>query len=124
MLFLLIGTEDLDVFGGPGGIIYGIAVCIVIASWGLVNEALFNIGEEYEKDRCKKDNLKCPFIFSLKKLPATQTKLALEGMTFQQLKPYKDDRMMLYKNILSSGLPAADCLDVMSALEKYVKNEL
>lgn len=113
-------TNSLGIFEGVGGVIYGVGLfCIVIASWGMVQEALFNLGEEYEKDLMRQESSKCPFIYSLKKLPATQTKMALQGMTYRRLEPYANDPMMLHKILLSADLEPADCLDVMAALQEY-----
>eukprot|EP00435_Cladocopium_sp_Y103_P021446 s1116_g5.t1 len=113
-------TDSLGIFEGGGAAIYaGAFFCIVLASWGMVQEALFNLGEEYEKDLMKQESSKCPFIYSLKNLPATQTKMALQGMTYRRLEPFANDPMMLHKIFLSAGLEPADCLDVITALQEY-----
>ena len=113
-------TDSFKILEGTGGVIYGIAIfCTILASWGIVDEALFNLGEEYEKDLMKQESSRCPFIYSLKNLPATQSKMALQGMTYRRLEPFKDDSTMLYKILHSAGLEPADCLDVMAALKQY-----
>ncbi|CAE7639296.1 unnamed protein product [Symbiodinium pilosum] len=103
---IVYAEESLAFFEAPlGGIIYGFCVaCIIIASIAIPGEALFNLGDENEKDIFNNDESICPFIFSLKRMPATQTKLAMEGLTYERLKPYVGDHMMLFK-VLSSGGP-------------------
>lgn len=117
-------TDGLDLFEGSGGVVYGLALfCVIIASLAMVQEVAFNLGEEYDKDCYKQDNLKCPFIHSLKKLPATQTKMAVEGMTLRRLKPFSNDPMMLFRVLESAGIPPADCLDVMAELKEFIKDK-
>ena len=113
--------ESLAVFGTPTGVLIygGVLFCIIVGSLAMVNEVVFNLAEEHEKGLFRTEKQKCPFIYSLHKLPATQSKLALEGLTYKRLRPFKDDSLMLYRVLCSAGLEPSDCLDVIAALQEY-----
>ena len=128
-LFLLYGswgrivynTDRLGILARPGGIVVSVLqlLCILIAAIAIPGEVLLDIGEVYRIGLRKKGEGCCPFISTLKHMPATQTTLALKGMTYERLKHYKDQPLILMDVLSMAGLSSADCVDVISAVQNY-----
>ena len=115
------GDERFLVFATVfGSLLYGLIVLlIVIATIAIPGEVFLDATENYRVALRKRGEDCCPFISSLSKMPATQSQLALQGLTYTRLRPYKDNAMMLLKIFEKAHFSPADCLDLMQAVQSY-----